>query len=104
MKQIDEQAAVPILKTIARTRLDPSGGERIPQQEIVEALRSHFRHERQPPPTEGELAQVALEMLSEDPAYAEPIYILASQSASKVPEKYIEPGTIALTTAVLLAL
>src|SRR3954454_10821337 len=104
MKEIDGQTAIPILKTIARTRLDPSAGERIPQQETVEALRGHFRHEDQPPPTEGELAQVALEMLSEDPTYAEPINILASQSASKAPEKYIEPGTIALTIAVLLAL
>ena len=57
--------------------------------------------------SEGDLARAALDVLSRDTAFAEPIQTMARQAAAGAPassQRYLEPATIALTTAALLVL
>jgi hypothetical protein len=49
----------------------------------------------------GDFAGSALDLLAEDPAFAEPIRVMSRNVADK---RYIDPATIALTTAALLVL
>ncbi len=101
---MDDQTAIRILKTIAGTQLKHAVGEIPPNPEAAAALRAAFSSNDEPAPTEGELARAALDLLSTDPAFAEPIRIMASQLGPSRTQQYIEPTTIVLTTAVLLVL
>lgn len=69
---------------------------------LAAALSAAFRAQPQTPTSEGDLARAALAFLSEDPNFAEPIRVMAS--SPNRPQRFFEPSTIALTTAVLLAL
>lgn len=72
--------------------------------ELRAALATAFDDASHTPCSEGDLARAALDMLSQDPAYAEPIQVMASQSTPTSPERYFDPTGIALTTAALLVL
>jgi hypothetical protein len=57
------------------------------------------------PASEIELARAALDVLRQDPAFAELIQVMSSQAAKPTSrQRYLEPTTIALTTAALLVL
>ena len=72
---------------------------------MVQALTNTFGNQPESAASDGDLARAALALLSEDPAYREPIRLMAENSSTgNRPQQYIEPSTIALTTAVLLAL
>ncbi len=103
---IPDQTAIRILKTIAQRQLAPVAATTYPPDSFTPvALREAFPTLIPIPASEGDLARAALDLLSEDPRFADPIRIMAAQpESSPGAERYLEPTTIALTTAVLLAL
>jgi hypothetical protein len=69
---------------------------------LVQALTAAFGAPATPvPPDEGDLARAALRLLAADPATAPRLTALLDGPR---PERFIDTNTIALTTAVLLAL
>jgi hypothetical protein len=104
MTTLDDASSIQILKTIAEARLSPT--DLAPTPDLRAALTAAFEN---PPHTiisEGDLARAALDLLSQDPAFAEPIQIMtrAAAGAPAGSQRYIDPATIGLTTAALLAL
>jgi hypothetical protein len=100
----DNDTAIYILKTIAEARLQPSSSELPPARELRALLSAAFT-DPAPPATEGELADAALDLLAQDPEFAEPIRVMASQPVTAASrQRYLEPLTIAVTTAALLVL
>lgn len=100
---IPDDQAIHILKTIAHARLQPTSGEPIPDSSALLALSAAFEP---PPPTsvsEADLARAALDLLAQDPAFAEPIKIMSAQPPAGT-QRYLDPASIALTTAALLVL
>jgi hypothetical protein len=105
MIDTDDENSIYILQTIAQARLRPASGELPPNADIRAALATSFGDSGPTPATEGNLARAALNLLAQDPAFAEPIQVMASQSGiSASRQRYLEPSTIALITAVLLVL
>jgi len=99
---IPDDQAIHILKTVARDRLQPTSGEPIPDSSAFLALSAAF----EPPPisvSEADLARAALDLLAQDPTFAEPIKIMSAQPSVGT-QRYLDPGSIALTTAALLVL
>lgn len=104
MKKLDDAAAIHTLKTIAQARLQPAEPELNATPELREALAASFGGSAERPASEGDLARAALDVLSEDPEFAEPIRMM-SQQGSAAQTRYGDPFTpIALTTAALLVL
>src|SRR4051794_40785825 len=102
---IDDNAAIWILKTIAEARLQPASNEFPPDPDVRAALAAAFDESVPVPTREGEVANAALDLLAQDPAFAEPIRLMTIQADSFVsPQRYLEPASIALTTAALLVL
>ncbi len=99
---IENEKAAYILRTIARARLQPAP-DAPPLPELRALLTRAFDEPVPSAVAEGELAQAALAVLAENPEFAEPIRVMASQ-ADPPPRQYLEPTTIAVTTAALLAL
>jgi hypothetical protein len=100
----DKETAIYILKTIAKARLQPTSGELPPVPEL-RTLLSAACNDPALPATEGELADAALDLLAQDPEFAEPIRVMASQPVTAASrQRYLEPATIAVTTAALLVL
>ena len=97
-----DDSAIYILKTIAQARLESSSAEPTPTPDLRAALVAAFGNPSTASASEGDLARAALDLLAQDPAFAEPIRLMASQPAP--PQRYLDPATIALTTAALLAL
>src|SRR5271165_4953630 len=105
MMTTDDEISISILKTIAQARLGPAAGELPPAPELHSALATAFGSPEPAPASEGELACAALDLLRQDPALAEPIQLMSAQAGSPASrQRYLEPLTIALTTAALLAL
>src|ERR1700744_2530648 len=101
---MDDQTAIRILRTIG-TQLQSKVGAIPSQRAAASALRAAFQSDSAAAPTDGELAKAALELLSADPAFAEPIRMMAAQSGPVGSQRYVEPATIiAVSTAALLAL
>jgi hypothetical protein len=111
----DDSTAIYILKTIAQSRLNSplaiprsrcnSTDPDLSSLELRAALAAAFDDASHTPGSEGDVARAALDMLSQDPAYAEPIQVMASQGSTPAsPERYFGPTGIALTTAALLVL
>ena len=100
----DDNTAISILKTIAGARLQPNSSELTLNPDFRAALTAAFGHAPQNATTEGELARAALNVLAEDPAFSEPIQLMTRQAAASTGQRYFEPATVALTTAVLLVL
>lgn len=100
---MEDQTPVRILKIIAQTRLRSTVGEPITEPVAGHVLSKNFGESAaSTPPSETELAAAALDLLSQDPEFAEPIRLMKTPSSR--PQQYIEPAIIALTTAVLLVL
>jgi hypothetical protein len=75
--------------------------------DLREALAAVFGSPSLTPSSEGDLARAAIDLLAQDPAFAEPIQMMARQAAAGAPtsgQRYFDPATIALTTAALLVL
>ena len=100
----ENEAAIYILATIAKARLQPAPD--VPSVPELRALLTAAFDEPVPSSvTEGRLAQAALDVLAENPEFAEPIRVMTSQTATNASHRrYLEPATIAVTTAALLAL
>jgi hypothetical protein len=91
MTTLDDASAIHILKVIAQARLGA---------DVPDDLRAALETAR--PASEGDLARAALDVLAEDPAFAEPI---ETMSRHPVPaQRYLDPATIAVTVAALLVL
>lgn len=103
MTSLDDATAIRILQTIAQARLRSAAPGAPPTADLRAALAAAFPDAPPIPASEGGAARAALAVLAEDPAYAEPIEIMARQPATG-PDRYIDPGTIALSTAALLVL
>jgi hypothetical protein len=106
MTPLDDATAIQILTTVAQARLRPAAPDIAPTPDVRAALAAAFDNPA-PAPTaasEGDLARAALDLLAQDPAFAESIRIMASQP-SAASQRYFEPvSTIVLTTAALLVL
>jgi hypothetical protein len=101
----DDENSISILKSIAQARLGPEADELPLTPELRSALAAAFGSAEPAPASEGELARAALDLLRQDPAFAEPIQMMASHAGEPASrQRYLEPVTIALTTAALLAL
>jgi len=98
----DDQSIL-ILKTIARARLQPTSGEPIPDASVLLALSAAFEPSPLTAVSEADLARAALDLLAQDPTFTEPIKIMSAQPTSGT-QRYLDPGSIALTTAALLVL
>jgi hypothetical protein len=99
MTPIDDAAAVQILKTLAKARL--AGVAEVPD---ARALRGAFADMTPVAGSEGELARATLELLAGDPAYAEPIATMARNAESGSARRFMEPSSVLLATAVMVAL
>ena len=97
-----DATAIHILKTIAQARLRPAAPDLALTPDVRAALASAFGVEATPA-SEGDLARAALDLLAEDPEFAEPIRIMSREGATS-PQRFIAPATIALTTAAILVL
>ena len=101
----DDETSISILKTIAQARLGPAADELPPVPELRSALATAFGSGEPAPASEGKLARAALDLLRQDPAFAEPIQLMSSQAGEAASrQRYLEPVTITLVTAALLAL
>ena len=101
----DDEISISILKTIAQARLGPAAGELPPTPELRSALATAFGSPEPASASEGDLARAALDLLRQDPAFAEPIQLVANQASGPASRlRYIEPLTITLAAAALLAL
>ena len=69
----NDEVSIPILRTIAQTRLGPPASELPPNPELCSALATAFGSPEQASANEGELARAALDLLRQYPAFAEPI-------------------------------
>ena len=97
----DDETTLSVLKTIAQALLEPAAGA---TSECGAAL-SVGDGVWQPRRREGELARAALDLPRQDPAYAEPIPVMSSQAGEAASRQcYVEPTTIVLKAAALLAL
>jgi hypothetical protein len=100
----DNDTAIYVLKTIAKARLQPASGE-LPSVPELRTLLSAAFADPAPPATEGDLAGAALDLLAQNPEFAEPIRVMASQPVTAASrQRYLEPGAIAVTTAALIVL
>src|SRR5271157_2378682 len=105
MMSTDDETSISILKSIAQARLGPASGELPLNPELRAALATAFGTPEPASASEGDLARAALDLLRQDPALAEPIRVMASQAGDPAsPQRYLEPLTIGLATAALLAL
>ena len=104
MTPLDDTTAIQILTTITQARLRPAASDVAPTPDVRAALAAAFDNPAPTAPSEGDLARAALDLLAQDPAFAEPIRIMASQTPAASP-RYLDPASaIALTTAALLVL
>ena len=105
MINTNDETAIHILKTIAQVRLQPESGDLPPTPAVRDILAAAFGDPMAISATKGELARAALDLLAQDPAFAEEIRGMAGQpGVSGASQKYFDAAGIALTTAVLLVL
>ena len=83
MTPLDDATAIQILTTIAQARLGPTAPDMAPTPDIRAALAAAFDNPAPTAPSEGDLARAALDLLSQNPAYAEPIRVMASLAARR---------------------
>jgi|SRR5215469_1819014 len=101
----DDETSISILKSIAQARLGPAAGELPPTPELRSALTTVFGSPEPTPASEGDLARSALDLLGQDPAFAEEVNLMTIQASGATPrDRYFEPLTISLVAAALLVL
>lgn len=94
---------ISILKTIAQARLGSAAGELPRNSELRSILATAFGSPV--PASEGDLARAALDLLRQDPEFAELIQLISTKTGGLASrQRYFEPLTIPLATAALLAL
>jgi hypothetical protein len=104
MTTLDDATAIQILTMIAQARLRPAASDVASTPDVRAALAAAFDNPAPTAASEGDLARAALDLLAQDPAFAEPIRIMARQPSAAT-QRYIDPvSAIALTTAALLVL
>src|SRR5271166_4946648 len=95
----DDEISISILKSVAQARLGREVGELPPNPELRAALTTAFGSPEPAPASEGDLARAALDLLRQDPAFAEPIQVMSSQAADPSSrQRYFESSTIGLVT------
>jgi hypothetical protein len=99
---LPDATAIHILKTIAQARLRPAAPDPALTPELRAALGSAIGAAAAPV-SEADLARAALDVLAEDPEFAEPIRIMSREEAAPA-QRFIDPGTIAIATAAILVL
>src|SRR5271166_2967186 len=105
MMVTDDEISISILKSIAQARLGPAAGELPPDPELRSALAAAFGSPEPTSASEAELARAALDLLRQDPAFAEPIQMMASHDGEPASrQRYLDPVAIGLATAAVLAL
>jgi hypothetical protein len=107
MTHLDDASAILILKKIVRSHLADSESEIRDTAELREALAATFGNPSPPAASEGDLARAALELLAEDPRFAESIELAILDLDAAIcssPERYIDGSAITLATAALLVL
>ena len=104
MTTLDDATAIQILTTIAQARLRPAAPDIVPTPDVRAALAAAFGNPAPAAPCEGDLARAALDLLAQDPAFADPIRIMARQPPA-ASQRYFDPvSATTLTTAALLVL
>lgn len=98
---LPDATAIHILKSIAQLRLRPAAPDPALTPETRAALASAAGTESAPV-SEADLARAALDVLAEEPEFAEPIRIMSREEAPA--QRFIDPGTIAIATAAILVL
>ena len=101
----DDEISISTLRAVAQAHLGSAAGELPNTPELRTVLGKEFGRPGHAAASEGDLARAALDLLRQDPAFAEPIQLMSSQAGEPASrQRYLEPLTIALTTAALLAL
>ena len=103
---ISDEISISTLKTIAQARLGPAASELPPAPELRVALAAAFGGFDLAPVSESDLARAALDLLRQDPAFAELVQFAAIRAADAPSsrQRYVEPLTIGVVTAALLVL
>ena len=107
MTHLDDASAILILKKIVRTNFTDKECEVQDTPGLRDALAAAFGSSAVPTASEGDLARAALELLSDDPRFAESIEIAIldpDAPLSSSPERYLDGSSITLATAALLVL
>jgi hypothetical protein len=99
---LPDATAIHILKTIAQVRLRPAAPDPALTPELRAALASAF-DAAAAPVSEGDLARAALDVLAEDPEFAEPIRIMSREEAAPA-QRFIDSGSIGIALAAILVL
>ena len=101
----DDELSILILKTISQEHLGPTAGQLPPSLELRSTLASVFGSPAPRTGSEGDLARAALDLLRQDPAFAESIQLATIEAATpESPPRYLDPLTVSLITAALLVL
>ena len=101
---LSDEGARRILETIAQARIRAGGQAIALDHDLARALTEEFTvAPGGAAASEGEVAREALRVLAEEPGTAEAIATMA-EHLPEGGEKFVEPGTIALATAVIIAL
>jgi hypothetical protein len=107
MTHLDDASAILILKNIVRSHFADNECEIQDTPELREALAAAFGGPSPPAASEGDLARAALELLADDPRFAESIELAILDPdavVSSSPERYVDGSTITLAAAALLVL
>ncbi len=110
MPVADDETVIHIVKIITQSRLQLASGDQDPTSaltstELRAALVAAFGDIQETTCSEGDLARAAFDLLAQDSTYAEPIRVMARHaSAAGLSERYLDPTSIALTTAALLVM
>jgi hypothetical protein len=107
MTYLDDASAILILKKIARRYFSDNESKVPNTPELRDALAAAFEIHSPPAASEGDLARAALELLADDPRFAESIELAIldlEDSVDQSPERYIDGSGITLVIAALLVL
>ncbi len=100
---LDDQTAIGILTTIARSLMRSENYETAGTPEMADALKSVFSvSDPSENASEGDTARAALQLLATDPQYAQRISVMANGPDSK--QFAIDAGSVAVAAAAIVLL
>ena len=92
----DDEISISTLRAVAQAHLGSAAGELPNTPELRTVLGKEFGMPGHAAAGEGDLARAALDLLRQDPAFAEPIQLMSSQAGEPASrQRYLEPLTIA---------
>ncbi|WP_433971412.1 hypothetical protein [Tunturiibacter lichenicola] len=106
MNTLDDASVINIIDTIAQERLRAAVPEVAFTADLRAALAEAFNERPAASVSAGDVARAALDVLTEEPAFAEPVRMMTENTMAGGPgaQRYLEPSSIALATAALLVL